>query len=113
MFGMHSAPTAPILAGAHIAFRITNGLIYAGCGDGTNGQEVSTGITLASGILTDLYWKQIGGNIDFYVDGALKVTFNTLVPDGIAIPFMFYLSNSAAADKQFLLFPVMIGRGEP
>jgi len=113
LVGFHVSPTVPTLAERQVCFRISNGNILAALGNLTSAQEVDTDQNLIAGTLTDLFFKQIGSVVQYYVDGVLRVTLSSFFPDGVSLPFVFYVSNSAAADKNMLLFPMIVTRGEP
>lgn len=110
--GLISNPTAPTATEHHAAFKIAEGVIYASCGNGTNGNLTSTGITAGQYTITDLYIKEKAGSIEYYVNGELKVTFTTNLPnDGINPKLTFYMINTTGANRSIALFPYWFMQG--
>ncbi len=110
--GLLSNPTAPTATEHHAAFKIAEGLIYASCGNGTNGNLTSTGVSIGQYGIADLFIKEKAGSIEYYVNGILKVTFNTYLPnDGITPRLTFYMLNSTGANRTMALFPYWFMQG--
>lgn len=111
-FGLLESPTAPTATQRHIAFKIDGIDIYASCGDGTNGNLEDTGVNIGQYVTKDLYFKQIGTNIYFYVDGVHKVTLPTYAPTGWGTAkATLYLLNSTAETSTFKIFPLKMLSG--
>jgi len=106
-FGCLTNPTAPTATENHIAFKIVDGEIWASCGNGTNGNLVDTGVAISQYSIINLYYKQIGTTIYFYVNDVLKVTMTTYVPGpGPSVYLTMYMLNSAAENKNIYVYPM-------
>ena len=111
-FGLLDSPTAPTATQKHIAFKIVGSTIYASCGDGANGNLESTGMDITQYATRDLYFRQIGTNIYFYIDGVLKVTFTTYSPTSwLTARATLYVLNSAAEISTFKVWPLKMLSG--
>jgi len=97
----------------HYGFKIINGSIYASCADGSNQTIEDTGIDLGSILkvlmLRPYYTGETLTKIEYYIDGVLKKTFTTNLPDGsFWIQFGQTIINTAAENKKLSLYPLDI-----
>lgn len=109
--GLLTNPTAPTDDEKHIAFRISAGNIYAGCGDGSDATVEDTGVDFSQYSNVHLYFKQSGSTVYFYVNDVLTNTIATNVPTGALIYPTIYMYNSAAVAKALNIYPMMLVQG--
>jgi len=85
-------------------WKVVNGTLYAWNSDGTNNNLTDTGVTLAAQT-PYTFWiehKKGAANIKYYVGGVLKATHTTYLPNSW-YHILYYITNSAAEDKQINL----------
>lgn len=111
VLGVISTPTNPLSASAQMTFRIFNGDILVASGDGATGQEVDTGYNFTQFTTWDLEFVQLGNRAEYFVNGLSVQVFTTLLPTGVILNPTLYASNSAAADKSLIAYPMMITQG--
>jgi hypothetical protein len=100
-------PVFPITTHRHIGFRILNGSIWATNGNGTNGTQTDTGVSLAIHEWARLAMLAVSGTVKFYVqksgesDLTLRATHSTNLPTEWDFAFWIGGTNTSAADKPY------------
>ena len=110
--GLASDPTALTNTQNHIAFKIVNNIIYASCGNGTNGTQVDTGKTTSQYATLKFYFKYMADNIKFYINDELVATITTNRPDDCGVQATISVVNSAAEAKEWWVYPLMMLGGK-
>lgn len=92
----------------HVGFWIADGILYASVADGTtqNKTDISSGLTLTNENLYEIVYTG-GTDAKFYVNGTLKATLNTNLPDdagnGPILVIGLTSVDGASADKMLLM----------
>lgn len=110
--GLFTNPGSPAATESHMAFKIVNGDIYASCGNGTNGNLVDTGLNFSQFNRRRLEIKQVGTDIEYYIDSNLVHTFTTYAPTAVQLNAAVQIGNSTAANKSINVYPLMIVQGQ-
>jgi len=110
--GLFTNPGSPAATESHMAFKIVNGDIYASCGNGTNGNLVDTGLNFSQFNRRRLEIKQVGTDIEYYIDSNLVHTFTTYAPTAVQLKAAVQIGNSTAANKSINVYPLMIVQGQ-
>ena len=109
--GYFDNPTAPTDTEKHIGWKFDGTTIYASNGNGTNGTQTDTGITLATVKRNLTIIIENASSIKYYVDGVLKATHTTNIPASSNLNLTFYLINSVGATKSFGAYPIQMMAG--
>jgi len=106
------SPTSfPSLTEKHVGWRILNGALYASNGDGTNGIQTNTGVTINRYDNPKLLIRgTTGSDIKFYVDGVLKATHSTCIPTDWFYYCWCGIKNSAAVARTLRVITTSWGK---
>ncbi len=95
----------------HVGWRILNGQLYASNGNGSNGIQTDTGVSLANQwAAADLLVVSNGSEINYYVNRQLKATHTTYLPSQWNYRCWCGIKNTEAADKVMRIVYVSWGR---
>jgi len=94
---------------AHMGFNIIDGRVWASNGDGGAGTQTDTGIDLISVAIHSFMVLSDSSipDIKFYLDGALVATHTTNLPAYLSHRPLFYITNTAAADREFRVLQML------
>jgi hypothetical protein len=114
--GCFETPATPTGTQKHVGFTIENNTMYATNGDGTTQKKSSSLGTVAQYNTVDFMYLYGASNIKFYtnVNGAgytLGATHTDNRPTTVYMKPLFYIINSAAADKQLYIHPMTARSG--
>jgi len=98
----------PSLTSNHAGFKVINRRIWATNANGTTETETDTGVDWADLGGASLDMVGTGNSIKFYVGGVLKATHSTNLPSSWSYRLYFYITNTAAVDKQIWLMATNI-----
>lgn len=104
-FGVGGLPPGDALSFA--GFKVDDGDLYAYAGEDDGGgwdyQETQiTGITLTNYNTYRMIYNQSAGELEFYVNGVLKVTFDTGLPTTDDDPYSMYYLKTTTTTKKYL-----------
>jgi len=91
--------SSPSTTDKHVGWKVINGRLWATNADGSTETATDTGIDWALNSSKRLMVVGDATSIYYYVDDVLKATHTTNIPSAWSYQAYFYITNSAAADK--------------
>jgi len=106
-WGLFTNPDTPTDTEDHIGIKIVNGELFASCGNGTNGNQESTGVTQSAYDESYVIIRTYSNKIEFYIDGVLTNTLTAYLPGTGPLTFSCYIKNNpAGGDHEVGFSPV-------
>lgn len=95
--------TTPAPTTKHIGWFIEDGEIWASNANGTTQTKTDTGISIATAWSgAALFWENVGGAVKFYVNGVLKATHTTNIPNDYNYRPICYIKNDGVAANRYV-----------